>query len=631
MEPKLSAESSSESSHSEEWDRSPAVSRLRCLGISAIFGGVCAILSLLLPEFLGAVLPEGAAHQSTWALRAFDSMHRPLTFTLAGKSVYFLVIDRFARAGEGDDYPACTGVSPKFCGGNLRGIVERLDYIQGMGFDCIWITPPVKQYASSSCHEVGGETWCSDGFTGYWASDFFQIDPHFGSAGDLKALSDGLHARKMCLVLDVVTNHAGIIESDSDARRIKPFNRMEYYNQIAGPGSFGLVQGLNGSWRPPPPEVTNCGPHNRDNIYCASWCGPGSYVCPEYRQDYVEAGWFGTLGDLNQSHPFVKRKLIEYVTGMVRNYSVDAIRLDTAAFMGKDFLADLQKAAGVQIIGEVTTMNMTHQASYQRDPPLRAAKTEGSRSILAGTLNFPLFYYVTGAFCGWITFVGNVGNPDMTNLTMVMDSQLSSNLYSDLDLLGNFFDNHDEEARMAYACMNDTLRMRNALAWVMLTRGIPMIYYGTEQGFSSRKIHGVWQGDSAIRESLWQSGYNTTTWQYQFIKRLNRVRGQHRLGAGSQFLHFGPSIRRDVLVFSRSSEDGDPDAAWVFLNNYPEAEADMPRTYCPGPSPDTAPGAVWVEVLSGDGPAVLEGGCYRAPNSQPKVLVQLREHGIIDV
>lgn len=560
--------------------------------------------------------------KKVWRSSFKGDLASPDPFTLAGKSVYFLIIDRFARAGAGPDYPECTGVTPKFCGGNIQGIIERLDYIQGMGFDCIWITPPVKQYASDSCHLVNGKKWCSDGFSGYWAEDFFEIDPHFGSREDMRALADNLHARKMCLVLDMVTNHAGIIDSDASAERIKPFDKIEYYHQLAGPETFGAVQGLNGTWHPPPDYVSHCGPRNHDNIFCVSWCGPGAYDCPQYDQKYVEQGWFGSLGDLNQSHPFVRKELIRYATQMVLNYSIDAIRLDTAAFMSRGFLAELQEAVGVQIVGEVTTMNMTHQASYQRYPP-RVTGYLRSNPVLAGTLNFPLFYYATGAFCGWITFLGRVGPPNMTNLTLVMRHQLDDDLYEDLDLLGNFLDNHDEEARIAYACQNDTSRLKNALAWTLLYKGIPMIYYGTEQGYASKKVHGEWQGDSSIRESLWQSGYNTETWQYRFIKRLNEVRNKYRIGGAAE-LHT-TTTDDNKMVFTRSSNHGHVSSAWVFLNNYAAANASTPQVYCPGPFPPSGKLSFWEEVLSGDGPAVLKDGCYHAPDSNPKVLV-LNKH-----
>ena len=93
------------------------------------------------------------------------------------------------------------------------GIIDRLDYIEGMGFDCIWITPVVK----------------SLDYTGYFAEDFFDIDPHIGTKETLRALSKALHNRGMCLVLDIVANHVRplVVQSDWSADAIKTYLGVE--------------------------------------------------------------------------------------------------------------------------------------------------------------------------------------------------------------------------------------------------------------------------------------------------------------------------------------------------------------------------------------------------------------------
>lgn len=121
-------------------------------------------------------------------------------FTLAGKSIYFAVTDRFAEGGDDASVDWCnrdaewvTRTDGGYCGGTFRGIIDNLDYISGMGFDCVWITPVVS----------------SQDYTGYAATNLFEINSQFGSSSDLKSLSDALHERDMCLVVDVVTNHMG--------------------------------------------------------------------------------------------------------------------------------------------------------------------------------------------------------------------------------------------------------------------------------------------------------------------------------------------------------------------------------------------------------------------------------------
>lgn len=90
------------------------------------------------------------------------------------------------------------------------------------------------------------------------------------------------------------------------------------------------------------------------------------------------------------------RKLLEYVRYLVREYDVDAFRLDTAIYMSKDFLKELQEAAGVEILGETTVNNISYHASFQR-------------GALKGLLNFPAFYQIHGSFCQY-HLGGDLGN-----------------------------------------------------------------------------------------------------------------------------------------------------------------------------------------------------------------------------
>ena len=126
-----------------------------------------------------------------------------------GRSIYFVVTDRFAR-NKGKDQSPCGG--RPWCGGTFNGIVDKLEYIQGMGFDAIWITPVVKQVPWLD-HYNG------TGYHGYWAANFSEIDPHLGTANELKRLSYALHSRGMLLMVDVVANHVvGCERSESFTR-----------------------------------------------------------------------------------------------------------------------------------------------------------------------------------------------------------------------------------------------------------------------------------------------------------------------------------------------------------------------------------------------------------------------------
>lgn len=544
-------------------------------------------------------------------------------FSLAGKSVYFIVIDRFARSGEQAanftfcDLPAdwVNNTGGGFCGGTINGITNHLDYIQGMGFDCLWITPPVQ----------------SQGFMGYDATNLFQINPHFGTKEDLVRLSAALHGRGMCLIVDIVLNHMRplLVNGTVNLSSIVPFSEESHYHQRNRSRNQSFADYV-AAWPPPAfnPGEDNaqllaasqqhspavCGHTVADHTECSCFPGNSGPNCPSFREDHLSTGWLGVMGDLNQSHEYVRAQLLSFVEGMVVNYSLDALRLDTAIYLERDFLPEIQAVAGVEILGEATVNNLTYQAGLMQGP---------GRPGLAGLLNFPPFYKVPEAFCAY-QIGGDFGDyshqgswfeeADLEKLGGVLSMQLSTGLFGNLDMLGNFADNHDEYGRLHHYCRHDTLRIRHALAFAMLWRGIPIIYYGTEQGLSGHQSPDHNLGQDALRESLWQTRYSTDPWQYRFLAQLNGVRKSFGLSVGDTQLR---NATKNSLVFTRAASNG---AAWVFLNNAANATARSPQLYCPGP--DASQGEAWYDALS-ELPmsSYLVKGCFLAPDKFPKVLV----------
>ena len=146
---------------------------------------------------------------------------------LGGKSVYLIMPDRFSRLGgvsQGDPSP-CTGND--WCNGTIKGITSQLEYIRDMGFDCIWVTPMVLNM-------YGPDGPSGYGYHGYWAQDYYQIDPNFGTQQDLKELIQETHNMGMCFILDIVLNHCRPIHSEADLSEVYPFNKTEYLGRCFG-------------------------------------------------------------------------------------------------------------------------------------------------------------------------------------------------------------------------------------------------------------------------------------------------------------------------------------------------------------------------------------------------------------
>jgi len=127
------------------------------------------------------------------------------------KSVYQIITDRFWRTDGSTDQ---CGDIRAYCGGTWKGIQNKLDYIQGMGFDAIWISP-IPENKGNDYH-------------GYAALNWDKVNPHFGTEQDLKDMVDAAHAKGMWVMLDVVANHVAPV--DLDFSQVTPFNKPEYYH-----------------------------------------------------------------------------------------------------------------------------------------------------------------------------------------------------------------------------------------------------------------------------------------------------------------------------------------------------------------------------------------------------------------
>lgn len=563
-----------------------------------------------------------------------------------GKSIYFVTVDRFARTDSSND--ACEGEG--WCGGTIRGVTEHVDYIQAMGFDGVWITPVIGQRDQEPIpHGVS---------MGYHAWYWDEIDSHFGTSSDLKELSRELHRRGMVFVYDIVLNHVGPVNSSAEVHQVRPFNDISHYHtrnisaveSMVDPSGrlgdrderaalFDAYTGTPaGSWRPAAlqgglgpcafqctadgceyPNVTMdcenyvCAPGVRDScVYRGAAaagppeilrCGVGDWSCPGYDrfdETYVTDGWLNTLGDLNQSHPFVRQYLKSWTRRMAETYDIDMFRLDTAYYMDKTFLQEVQAELSIPILAEVNpTTNMTFHASYQSDAVVG--------HVADGLLNFPVVFVASAAFCpslGKLNFYP-FANLNLTRLGSDMDRQHRGGLYTDELLLGNFIDNHDY-VRIAAVCAGDKSRVFNALAWVMLTKGIPIVYQGTEQEMD--KPGGGYNGED--RTSLWQYRWRNTTDTFGFLAVLNRLRKKHNFTSTDiDVVHW----EETQLVFTRGGQHG----AWVFLNNLPNTTS---RVAYNAALPAPPAGQAWASAFTGRA-AVLEHGRAVVEHSHPEVLV----------
>uniref|UniRef100_A0A7S4SDW6 alpha-amylase n=1 Tax=Alexandrium monilatum TaxID=311494 RepID=A0A7S4SDW6_9DINO len=529
--------------------------------------------------------------------------------TFAGVSMYFILVDRFGRTdGNLTACGADEASNNGWCGGTLKGITAHLDYIAELGFDCIWLTPIVAQYR--------GTTPSGTGAMGYWAQNIYAIDEHFGTPEDYHELIEKAHEKGLCVVQDFVANHMGPIHGAKDVEPMFPFNKTEYFHQLfRGNLTFDEYTAKTGNWPPPAQAMwSQSGAQCTQGMSCmcykagengemiwdaaspcpegmlSDFCKPGDYACQGYSEEVTQKGWFYDLGDLNQSHPFVREQQLAWIQWYVETYKIDAFRLDTAAFMAFDFLSELQEAARIPIIGEVTATNLTFHAQFQANPP------PAGRPVLDGVLNFPTYFTAQAAFCGsWFPF--SEGNLEF--LGKRMTEQVEAGVYKRVDSLGNFADNHDV-SRATASCNGDRSKTTNFVVWSMLAKGVPIVYYGTEEYFEAQ------------REAFWTHGYNTSTYMFKVLKTLNAARKQRDLAVSDMQVKIGQRDQ-DKLVFTRGGDQG----IWVYLNNLGETKEAV--SYC-GAVPPPVEGSRWLDALTGE-PASFSGECFIAQGSYPKVLM----------
>eukprot|EP01111_Echinosteliopsis_oligospora_P004401 TRINITY_DN1708_c0_g1_i1.p1 TRINITY_DN1708_c0_g1~~TRINITY_DN1708_c0_g1_i1.p1 ORF type:complete len:473 (-),score=89.95 TRINITY_DN1708_c0_g1_i1:30-1421(-) len=392
-----------------------------------------------------------------------------------GKIIYQVLTDRFA----GPSSSSCN--LGNYCGGSFKGIQDRLDYIQGMGFNAIWISPIVQNTAG--------------GYHGYWAQDLYQINSHFGTEEDLMNLIAACHSKQIAVMVDVVANHMGPVNYDYS--HLVPFNDASHF-------------------------------HNCNN--CPSNCQIQDYT----NQNQVELCRLSGLPDLNQSNEYVANTLTSWIANMTSFYKIDGLRIDTIPEVDISFWPSFQQAANVYAVGEVYDGSIPYVANYQ--------------NAIDGVLSYPLFFTLRSCF---------QSQQSLNNLQSTLQQYASS--FKDLDLLGTFIDNQDQ-ARFLNG-NSDYKLYSNAITYVLMAQGIPIIYYGTEQGFSGAN-------DPNNREILWPTGYATSNSLYKLITTLNGVRMSENLSGQPQIQRYSDD---NFYAFSRGT-------TFVALTNVGQNNPQISRT-----------------------------------------------------
>jgi len=449
--------------------------------------------------------------------------------------IYFVLPDRFENGNPANDRGGLrgdrlkTGFDPTskafFHGGDLQGLTTRLDYIQALGATAVWLTPVFKNKPVQ-----GGPGQESAGYHGYWITDFTGVDPHLGDEAQMQAFVRVAHARGMKVYLDIIANHT----ADVIAYRECPTDKCPYRSRAEYPYSrHGGVQGE-------PINEGFAGERNRsaenfakltraDYAYTPYLPGGEERVkVPQWLNDPLlyhnrgnttfegessEMGDFVGLDDLMTEHPRVVQGMIDIYGSWIDRYGVDGFRIDTARHVNPEFWqafvpAMLQRAAArgiphFHIFGEVSTPDI--------DVALLARYTRVAK--LPAVLDFAFANAVRA------TVAGNAGTDKLARL--FADDSLYEGGEETALQLPTYISNHDGgrfgfHVRAARPqASDDEVLKRVLLAHAMLftLRGVPVVYYGDEQGFT-----GV-GGDQDARQDM----MTTRTPSYLADRRIGVV------------------------------------------------------------------------------------------------------------
>lgn len=336
--------------------------------------------------------------------------------------MYLIMTDRFADGDltndAGDDRSKPRG----WHGGDLRGIMQHLNYLQDLGVTTVWITPVYQNHEDGSYH-------------GYGATDMYAVDEHFGSLADLKALADALHKRGMKLVLDTVPNHVGPAHV--------------WVDDPPEPGWFHGTKAhhrrAQGDFKP----LTD--PH-----------------APWLEQRDVTEGWFADiLPDLNQEDATVARYLTQNAEWWIEETGADGLRLDTFPYVGREFwhgyLGEIHALyPHLTAVGEVFNPDATITSSFAG-----GVTRNGMDTGLDTPFDFPSYFALRDVFLH--------GAP-MSKLTDVW--RLDA-LYPHPERLVPFVGNHDTVRFMGEPGATPA-KLKLAFAVLLTMRGMPQIYSGDE-------------------------------------------------------------------------------------------------------------------------------------------------------
>lgn len=433
----------------------------------------------------------------------------------ASDALYLLMPDRFANGNPDNDQ--IKGMAPYTVdrkdpnarhGGDLAGVEKHLDYFSDLGITALWFTPVLEN------NMTGGS------YHGYATTDYYKVDPRFGTNEEYKSLITKAHDKGIKMVMDMIFNHCGV-----EHVWIKDMPSKDWFNN----------------------------PDHKTNFVQTSF-KLTPHVDPytsKYDFDQMNDGWFVTaMPDLNQKNPHVYRYLVQNSFWWIEYAGIDAIRMDTYPYADYDAMSNWMKELNDEypnynVVGETWVTEPAYTAWWQKDSKLSAPRNSNLKTVM----DFSFFEKVN-------TMKYEETDPYSTGLNRIYNSFVYDFLYPNPAMVLAFYENHDTNRYLGEG--QDLQTLKQAVALLLTTRRIPQLYYGTEvmmngvkdksDGYVRKDFPGGWMDDkenaftSAGRSQIQNECFN-------FYRTLLQWRKGNDVIAKGDMVQFMP--QQGVYVFAR--------------------------------------------------------------------------------
>lgn len=410
---------------------------------------------------------------------------------------YFVLPDRFYNGDKSNDLGAKADDKKRalsrggldvthkgmYHGGDLAGLTKKLDYLDNMGITAIWLTPILRNQAV----QTG-----SSGYHGYWILDFTEIDPHLGSNAELKYFIEQAHQRNMKVFFDIITNHTADV--------IK-------YEECHGKDGLGwLVEGDSCPYKSlaqvaKGDSYTPLVPAGSEQLKTPAWLNDINYYHNQgdsfWQGESALNGDFSGLDDIKTEDKRVVDGMIKIYQDIIDEFKPDGFRIDTVKHVNIEFWQQFSPALMAHAKKQGIDNFLMFGEVYSFEPEALSVFTREAK--LPSVLDFALQSTLEKVL------VKQQGTDELAKL--FAKDHLYTSETNDANQLVNFTGNHDM-GRFAYSLHKSDFnyseqaqiqRQSLANAMIFFTRGVPVIYYGDEQGFVGDG------GDQASRQDMMPS------------------------------------------------------------------------------------------------------------------------------